>query len=137
MGLSLSMLGLTVQDMRRSLEFYRRLGLEVPDGEDASQHIEVRMRGEVTFFLDTRAVRPDVVIPEATTSVYPVLLEFFLPNRGAVDAKYAELIRLGYQRYHAPFFTTFGMYFVLVNDPDGHTVLLSAEVETPTSAQAS
>jgi predicted lactoylglutathione lyase len=138
MGLALSMLGLTVQDMRRSLEFYRRLGLDVPEGDDASQHIEVRMPGEVTVFLDTRAVRPDVVVPDATTPVYPVLLEFFFPSRAAVDAKYAELIGLGgYQRYHAPFFTTFGMYFALVNDPDGHTVLLSAELETPTSAQAS
>jgi hypothetical protein len=49
-----------------------------------------------------------------------------LKSRAAVDAKYAELTGLGYQSYHTPFETPFGVYFALVNDPDGNTILLSA-----------
>ena len=34
MSIQLAMVGLVVGDMRRSLEFYRRLGLEIPAEED-------------------------------------------------------------------------------------------------------
>jgi hypothetical protein len=50
-----------------------------------------------------------------------------LKERAAVDAKYNELTGFGYQSAHTPFVTSFGMYFAMVNDPDGHTILLSAD----------
>jgi hypothetical protein len=62
---------------------------------------------------------------------YRVLLEFYLPSRAEVEAKYAELTGLGYKSYRAPFETSFGMVFALVDDPDGNTILLSADA-TPT-----
>jgi len=50
-----------------------------------------------------------------------------LKERAAVDAKYSELTGFGYQSYHAPFVSSIGMYFAMVNDPDGNTILLSAD----------
>jgi predicted lactoylglutathione lyase len=127
MALDLYMVGLNVQNMGRSLEFYRRLGLALPEGGEEERHIEVKMGGELTFFLDTRAIGSDN--PELTGAAgnSRVLLEFYLKERAAVDAKYKELIDSGYQSYHTPFDTPFGVYFALVNDPDGNTILLSAE----------
>ena len=55
------------------------------------------------------------------------ILEFYLKERAAVDAKYAELTGLGYQSYHAPFVSSIGMYFAMINDPDGNIILLSAD----------
>ncbi len=57
---------------------------------------------------------------------YSEALSESLRENRAVDAKYAELTGLGYQSYHTPFETPFGVYFALVNDPDGNTILLSA-----------
>jgi hypothetical protein len=51
-----------------------------------------------------------------------------LKEQATVDAKYKELIDSGYQSYHTPFVTPFGVYFALVNDPDGDTILLSGDV---------
>lgn len=51
MALDLYMLGLIVHDMDTSLTFYRRLGLAIPDGSEAQTHVEVKMGGELTFFL--------------------------------------------------------------------------------------
>jgi hypothetical protein len=41
MALDLYMLGLVVEDMGRSLDFYRRLGLAVPDEADGQTHVQI------------------------------------------------------------------------------------------------
>ena len=126
MALNLYMVGLTVQNMGKSLEFYRRLGLALPEDAEEQQHVEVKMGGELTFFLDTRVIRSDDPELAKVVGNHNIILEFYLKTREAVDAKYAELTGLGYKSYHAPFDTPFGAYFALVNDPDGNTILLSA-----------
>jgi hypothetical protein len=58
-----------------------------------------------------------------------VIFEYNLKSQAAVEAKYAELIGYGYQSYRSPFIFSNGMCFALVDDPDGHTILLSGDVE--------
>ena len=125
MALDLYMVGMTVQDMNRSLDFYRRIGLDLPEDSAEQPHIEVKM-GELTFFLDTRTIGSDNPELANVPISNRIILEFNLKHREAVDAAYAELTALGYQSYPTPFDTPFGAYFALVNDPDGNTVLLSA-----------
>jgi predicted lactoylglutathione lyase len=121
MGLELYMVGLVPLQMDKSLEFYQRLGLDIPAGSEGQPHVEVKMKGDLTFFLNAPG-RAEI------TDGPHVILEFYLKERDAVDAKYAELIGFGYQSYHAPFVaSSIGMYFAMINDPDGNTVLLSAD----------
>ena len=134
MALELYMLGLVVQDMDKSLEFYRRLGLAIPEGSEARTHVEIKMGSGLTFFLDSRPSRwdPGFVSQDDPGHIeasdrYPSILEFYLKERAALDAKYIELTGFGYPSYHAPYVTSFGMYFAMVNDPDGNTILLSAD----------
>jgi catechol 2,3-dioxygenase-like lactoylglutathione lyase family enzyme len=50
----LRQLNLVVADMPASLDFYRRLGVAVPDGEDAAgPHVELSMPGGLSLELDT------------------------------------------------------------------------------------
>lgn len=143
MALELFMLGVMAQDMDKSLEFYRRVGVDFPEGSEDKTHIEVKM-GELTFFLDSRPTRwdPEFVWNEDAagkepSAFYPTLFEFYLKTREAVEAKYAELIGFGYRGHHAPYETSFGMCFAMVKDPDGNIVLLSGDMEknTPTPAK--
>lgn len=133
MGLELYMVGLIVRDMPASLEFYRRLGVAIPEGSEKLSHVEVKM-GEMTFFLDSKPGRWDPgfnTLSEAeqpVTARYPMILEFFLDSQAALAAKYSEMIELGYQSYREPYLTSFGMHFAMIKDPDGNTILLSAEV---------
>lgn len=126
MALELYMVGVIVEDMGKALEFYRRLGVAIPEGSENQQHVEVKMSG-LTFFLSTKRVtaRWDPARTEASGG-YRMILEFYLETREAVDAKYAELIGFGYESHVAPYETPFNAYFAMVNDPDGNTVLLSA-----------
>ena len=126
MGLELYMVGVIVEDMARAVEFYRRLGVDVPEGSEAKGHVDVKMSG-LTFFLSTKRVQAtwDPAQTEGSGG-YRILLEFYLKSREEVDAKYAEMIGYGYQSHAAPAETRYGMYFAFINDPDGNTILLSA-----------
>ena len=141
MALELYMLGLIVQDMPTALEFYRRLGLAIPDGSEKQSHVEIKMGSGLTFFLDSKPTRWDPGFgtqpdPERiAANRYPVILEFYLEEQSAVAAKYTEMIDFGYQSYREPYTTSFGMYFAMIKDPDGNTILLSAEVAHDQSSE--
>ena len=134
MALELFMIGLIVKDMPAALTFYRRLGLAIPDGSETKSHVEIKMGNGMTFFLDSKPGRWDPQFGAelearqvAEGKQYPVLLEFYLGARAALEAKYAEMMDHGYQGFREPYGTSFGMYFAMVKDPDGNTVLLSAD----------
>lgn len=126
MGLELYMVGVIVEDMTRAVEFYRRLGVEIPEGSESKPHVEVKMNG-LTFFLTTHQtnLRWDPAKKPASGG-YRILLEFYLETREAVTAKYDEMIAYGYESHVAPYETPFNAWFALINDPDGNTILLSA-----------
>lgn len=136
MALELYMLGLIVQDMGKSLEFYRRLGLAIPEGSEDQTHVQIKMGSGLTFFLDSRPsrldpsfVRRDEPRQQEAVDSYRSVLEFYLKTQAAVEAKYAELTSFGYQGHRAPYKTSFGMCFALIKDPDGNTILLSGDLE--------
>jgi hypothetical protein len=126
MGLELHMVGVIVADMGRAVEFYRRLGVAVPEGSEQQEHVEVPMSG-LTFFLSTKRAnaRWDPAASEASGG-YRIILEFMLETRAALDAKYAELTGFGYEGHCAPYDVSSELRFAMVDDPDGNTVLLSA-----------
>jgi catechol 2,3-dioxygenase-like lactoylglutathione lyase family enzyme len=125
-GRQLAMVGVIVEDMARAAEFYRRLGVAVPDDVDDKRHVEVPM-GEMTFFLNTHDsnARWDPAKTPASGG-YRIVLEFFLENVDALDAKYAELTGYGYASHCPPYDVTAELRFAMVDDPDGNTILLSA-----------
>ena len=127
MEIQLSMLGLIVSDMPTALRFYRLLGLDIPTDDDAKPFVLHRMSSGVTIFFDTVfAARydPDHRLPAG--GGYRNLLEFYLGDDAAVDAKYAELTAAGYHGRMAPTQTT-APYAAMVDDPDGNVVLLTSD----------
>ena len=122
------MVGVIVEDMPRAVEFYRRLGVDVPEGAESEGHVEVKMSG-LTFFLTTKEVnaRWDPARSDASGG-YRIILEFYLDTPAALDAKYEELTGFGYASHCAPYDVTPELRFAMVDDPDRNTVLLSASV---------
>jgi catechol 2,3-dioxygenase-like lactoylglutathione lyase family enzyme len=141
MALELYMVGLIVRDMPTTLAFYRRLGLTIPEGGDTQAHVEVKMGSGMTLFFDSQPARWDPGLgtlsePDLALSGehYAVILEFYLKEQATLLAKYQELLAYGYQGFREPYVTSFGMYFAMVKDPDGNTVLLSADAALKPSA---
>jgi hypothetical protein len=120
------MVGVIVEDMARAIEFYRRLGVDVPERSEDKHHVEVKM-GQMTFFLSTKKAnaRWDPAKTEASGG-YRIILEFYLKTVEALHAKYAEMIGYGYTSHVAPYKPSPDLHFAMIDDPDGNTILLSA-----------
>jgi predicted lactoylglutathione lyase len=125
MSVQVSMIGLVVRDMAASLGFYRRVGLEIPADADAKRFHEHRMASGVTLFWDTVWTATHDPERHPVEGGYGILLEFFLADTDAVDAKYAELTAAGYHGRMAPKQTE-GPYAAMVDDPDGNVALITA-----------
>lgn len=128
MSLNLYMVGVIVEDMGRAVEFYRRLGVAIPEGAESRPHVPVEMNG-LTFFLNTKELnaRWDPKRSDGTGG-YRIILEFYLESAAELNTKYDEIMGYGYESHVPPYVTPFNMYFAMINDPDGNTILLSSEV---------
>ena len=120
-----TMVVLLVEDLQRSLAFYRRLGVEFPPGAEARTDVVVPIGDRHQLVLTTTFVRndPDRHPPSGGARV---MLEFFVDGDDAVDALFSVLIEAGHRGRRPPFLTDFGAYMSLVDDPDGNTVLITA-----------
>jgi predicted lactoylglutathione lyase len=119
------MVVLLVEDLPRSLAFYRRLGVEFPPDADRKTDIQVPIGDEHQLVLTTTFSRaiPDHRPPSGGSAI---VIEFFVDGDEAVDALYAELTGAGYHGRRDPFRTSFGAYMAMVDDPDGNVVLVTA-----------
>jgi predicted lactoylglutathione lyase len=119
------MVVLLIDDLPRSLAFYRRLGVEFPPDADQRTDIQVPIGDHHQMVLTTQFVRndPDRQPPSGGSRI---MLEFFVDSHEAVDAKFVELTASGYRGRRPPWLTSFDAYMCLVDDPDGNTVLVTA-----------
>jgi catechol 2,3-dioxygenase-like lactoylglutathione lyase family enzyme len=127
----LHMLNVVVGDMLASLDFYRRLGIVVPDGSvTAGGHVQLRMPGGFSLELDTaESVRLWHAGWRADPAGVGVVIGFSLPSREAVDARYAELTSAGYAGRQPPFDALWGARYAIVADPDGNDVGLMSPLD--------
>ena len=119
------MVVLLIEDLPRSLAFYRRLGVVFPDDSDTRTDIQVPIGDDHQLVLTTQFVRNDPDRQPASGGSR-ILLEFFVDGNDAVDAKFRELTGVGYHGRREPWLTSFGAYMCMVDDPDGNTVLVTA-----------
>jgi catechol 2,3-dioxygenase-like lactoylglutathione lyase family enzyme len=122
----LDLVGIVTRDMRASLAFYRRLGLEVPEGSEDAPHAEAKTPSGLRVAWDTaelvEGIYPDYATPSGG---HRISLAFLLPNPAAVDEKYAELAALGHG-HKEPWDAPWGQRYAVVTDPDGNHVDLFA-----------
>jgi catechol 2,3-dioxygenase-like lactoylglutathione lyase family enzyme len=123
----LDMIGLVVQDLARSLAFYRRLGLDIPADADQAPHVETTLPGGLRLAWDpvetVRSFDPDWTPPTGSPRIG---LAFLFDSPAAVDKAFAELIAEGYQGHKEPWDAPWGQRYALILDPDGNSVDLFA-----------
>jgi catechol 2,3-dioxygenase-like lactoylglutathione lyase family enzyme len=123
----LDLIGIVVEDMGRSLAFYRELGLEVPEDGDGQPHVESTLRGGLRLAWDTaetiRSFNPEW---QPATGGPQIGLAFLVDSPADVDATYERLVSLGYDGHKEPFDAPWGQRYALVHDPDGNSVDLFA-----------
>ncbi|MGH9232799.1 MAG: VOC family protein [Acidimicrobiales bacterium] len=127
----LHMLNLVVGDSVASVDFYRRLGVELPSGEEPSGvHVAMRTPGGFSLELDTaESVRLWHAGWRADPASTRMVIGFALPSRAAVDDRYAELTAVGYTGRQPPFDAFWGARYAIVADPDGNDVGLMSPMD--------
>lgn len=126
MDARLDLVGIVTRDMRASLAFYRRLGLDVPEESEEQPHVETATPGGLRVAWDTAELIAQIY-PGYTAPAggHRMALAFLLPTPAAVDEKYAELAALGHGNKE-PWDAPWGQRYAVVDDPDGNHVDLFA-----------
>ena len=123
----LDLVGLVVEDMARSLAFYRRLGFDLPPEADGEPHVEATLPGGLRIAWDTvdtiRSFDPGWTPP---TGGHGISLAFACDDAADVDAAYRSLIDAGYEGHLEPWDAFWGQRYATVLDPDGNSIDLFA-----------
>ena len=124
----LDLIGMVVEDMARSLAFYRRLGLDIPVDAESEGHVEATLPGGLRLAWDSvaevRSFDPGWTPPSGGSP--RVSLAFLCDSPADVDETYAELTAAGYEGHKEPWDAFWGQRYATLHDPDGNGVDLFA-----------
>ncbi|WP_327432646.1 MULTISPECIES: VOC family protein [unclassified Streptomyces] len=122
-------IGLVVSDMAASLAFYRRLGIEFPDGSEDQPHVEAELPGGLRLALDTEeTIRSFHSGWQPPAGGGRIGLAFLCDSPAEVDSVYEELVGAGHHGELKPWDAFWGQRYAVVHDPDGNGVDLFARL---------
>ena len=126
--------GIVVADMARSVAFYRKLGLDFPDGAEGEDHAEAQLPGGLRYMLDAESVvktfDPEWQRPSGGHAVGGA---FRCDSPEEVDRVYAELLEAGASPHKEPWDAFWGQRYAQFKDPDGTIVDLFAPLPEQSS----
>ena len=119
--------GIVVSDMPRSIAFYRKLGLALPEGAGQEGHVEAQLPGGLRYMLDTEEVM-HAFDPEWTrpSGGHAVGGAFNCESPDDVDRVYSELLEAGGSPHKEPWDAFWGHRYAQLKDPDGTVIDLFA-----------
>ena len=116
-----------VADMAAALDFYRRLGLDIPEGAEKEMHVSVELPGGLHLLFDTqdtiRSFDPGWAPPSGG---HGLALAFDCGEPAGVDEAHDALVAAGHRSHLAPWDAFWGQRYATVLDPDGNSVDLFA-----------
>lgn len=131
----LNQLNLVANEFDRTVEFYRKLGIEIteaPPSPEGIRHARAKLPDGFLLEIDngTLARFYNAAWREAQERER-VVIGFRLPARDEVDRRYNELLSSGYTGLQPPYDAFWGQRYAIVADPDGRDIgLMSPPDET-------
>jgi len=121
----LNAIGITVSDLRRSLLFYRLLGLDLPEDSD-EDHVEATMANGTRLMFDPEEVVRSFLPEWTRENGNQVSLAFECASPAELDEIYARVVAAGFEGEKEPWDAFWGQRYALLGDPDGVRVNLYA-----------
>jgi uncharacterized glyoxalase superfamily protein PhnB len=118
-------IGMTVKDMAATLRFYRLTGMDIPEGVESEDHVEVAVGGFRVAW-DTEALIRQIEPGWERPNGQSMGFGFLCDSPAEVDALYQKAVDAGYEGYKAPWDAFWGQRYAVVTDPDGNHVDLFA-----------
>ncbi len=126
MAIQPDMVGFVVRDMRAALQFYRTLGLDIPDGQENEPYVQTITPNGYRISWNAlemvKQIDPAWVEPVGQR----MELAFKCDSPAEVDATHRRLVDAGYPSHKQPWDAFWGQRYAIVNDPDGNHVSIFA-----------
>lgn len=123
----LDFFGVVVSDMARSVAFYRKLGLDFPEGSERESHVEAPLPGGLRYALDTedvmRSFDPSWQRPSGGHQTGGA---FRCESAEDVNRVYQELVEACATPHKEPWDAFWGQRYAQLKDPDGIVIDLYA-----------
>lgn len=120
---NLTQINLVATDVERTVDFYRRLGLDIPDLGDEWQdhHRSAILPGGFDLDIDSKPFAR--IWDRGWSSEHRMgVLGFRLSTRDGVDQLYRTMIDAGYVGEQPPYDAFWGSRYAVIQDPDGNAV---------------
>jgi catechol 2,3-dioxygenase-like lactoylglutathione lyase family enzyme len=128
----LDQINLVCEDVEASLDFYRALGLDIPEESvfktaSGAHHVDVKMPGGIELAFDSVTMagaynQGYVRQPDAAAAARNSVLGFRVTSSAEVDRTCASLSELGHPVLQPPYNAFWGSRYAIVADPDGNPV---------------
>ena len=125
MSLKWDYVGVVSADLHRSVEFYRLLGIPLPEVE--SDHVEVAMENGMRFALDSLELIKSLGHWEPPVG-HRMGIGINAETPAGVDETFAKVVAAGFEGMTEPFDAFWGQRYAQVKDPDGNPVDIFAWV---------
>ena len=125
----LDQVNLVVSDMEATVAFYGRLGLTIPDTDDAFQAHHRSAEGSGGADLDFDSTEFAQHWDKGWKTGTSVVVGFKVASRERVDAIYSDLTEAGYRGQQQPYDALWGARYAIVEDPDGNAVGIMSPVD--------
>ncbi len=123
----LNAIGIAVSDLRRSMRFYRLLGLDLPE-DPGEGHVEATMPNGTRLMFDTEEVIRSFLPEWTRADGNQVSLAFECASPTELDEAYARVVAAGFEGEQEPWDAFWGQRYALLGDPDGVRVNLYASL---------
>jgi uncharacterized glyoxalase superfamily protein PhnB len=121
----LNALGIAVADMARSIQFYRLVGLDVPE-TPGEGHVDAFLPNGVRLMLDSEEVIRSFMPEWARENGNQISIALECASPAEVDDVYARVTSAGFEGEKEPWDAFWGQRYALLIDPDGVRVNLYA-----------
>jgi uncharacterized glyoxalase superfamily protein PhnB len=121
----LNAVGIAVADLPRSMQFYRLLGLDLPE-DSTDGHVEATMADGTRLMFDTEEIIESFLPGWTRANGNQVSLAFECASPAEVDEVYAQVVAAGFEGEKEPWDAFWGQRYALLGDPDGVRVNLYA-----------
>ena len=111
--------GVVSADLVRSVDFYRLVGIPLPDPD--SDHVEVEHANGVRFALDSVELMKSIGHWEKPTG-NRMGMGINAGTSAGVDEAYQSIVDAGFKGKTEPFDAFWGQWYAQVLDPDGNPV---------------
>jgi catechol 2,3-dioxygenase-like lactoylglutathione lyase family enzyme len=126
MALKWDYVGVTASDLHRSVEFYRLVGIPLPDVE--GDHVEVALDNGIRFALDSLELMKSIGHWENPVG-HRMGLGINACSPAGVDEAFHAIVSAGFEGMTEPFDAFWGQRYAQVKDPDGNPVDLYAWID--------